>query len=295
MKIATAGLALALAVAALAAPARAEGRVDERRPASADGVVDIDVPAGSLKVIGWAREEVQVTGTLGDGAEDLDFGGASRRTRISVETWGNPHRVRSELEIHVPAGSRLNVDSFSASITIEGVTGEVQAETVQGAISVAGSPSEARVSSVNGSVSVTGASRATKAESVSGSVKVTGASGEIQASSVSGSVQIEGRDFGSVQLESVSGGVDFDGSLQKSARLSAESVSGRVTLVLPAATGADVKLSTFSGSISTDFDAPEPRKTSRWTPEKDLEFTIGGGGARVSVDTMSGGIAIRKK
>src|SRR4029077_13336188 len=49
---------------ALAVPALGQSRVDERRPAAADGVVEIDSAVGAVKVIGWNREEVQVTGAL---------------------------------------------------------------------------------------------------------------------------------------------------------------------------------------------------------------------------------------
>ena len=45
-------------------PAAAQQKVDERRPAAANGLVEIENPAGTLRVTGWNRPEVTVTGTL---------------------------------------------------------------------------------------------------------------------------------------------------------------------------------------------------------------------------------------
>ena len=95
----------ALLLAAPSAPAQT--RVDQSRPASADGLVDIENMSGSVKVVGWDKNEVAVRGTLGRRAEGLDFSGSGSRTRIEVETQGSPHGVSSDLEISVPARSRL--------------------------------------------------------------------------------------------------------------------------------------------------------------------------------------------
>ena len=37
---------------------------------------------------------------------------------------------------------------------------------------------------------------------------------------------------------------------------------------------------------------PEARRTNQYTPEKELSFTTGGGGARVSIETFSGAVKI---
>ena len=101
--------------------ALAQQKLDEKRSAAPDGLVEIENAAGSIRVIGWDRAEVMVTGTLGHGAEGLDFSGGRRGApTISVETEGNPHGMRSDLEIHVPAGSRVEIDSFAAEITVSG-------------------------------------------------------------------------------------------------------------------------------------------------------------------------------
>jgi DUF4097 and DUF4098 domain-containing protein YvlB len=277
-----------------AAPATAQMAVDQRRTAEPDGLVEIDNPAGSIHVVGWDKNEVVVTGTLGRHAAGLEFQGGAHRTTISVETEGNPHGVKSDLNIQVPAGSRLEIEGFAATIRIEGVNGPVKAETVNGTIVMTGGSKEVELQSVNGSVEVTSPATRVHAEAVNGSVTVRDASGEVDASTVNGTLTVMGGTFTRAQLETVSGQIVFTGALGKGATLSAETVSGSVDLSLPASVSADFSISSFSGDIENEL-GPPPKKASRWTSEKELSFTSGSGGAKVSVETLSGSIRLRKR
>jgi DUF4097 and DUF4098 domain-containing protein YvlB len=211
-----------------------------------------------------------------------------------VEVSGNPHGVHSELEIKVPKRSRLVIDSFAASIAVEGVDGLIEAETVQSGITIAAGSKEVRAESVNGGVEVTCPCKRVEASSVNGPVTIGGASGVVEASTVNGRLHVEGGRFERAQLESVSGSVEFQGDLDAAATLDVETVSGSVELILPASVDADFSISTFSGSITNEF-GQEPRRMSRYTTEKELEFSTGSGGATVTIHTLSGGIRIRKR
>lgn len=279
----------------MAPPVQAGGeRVDSRTQAAPDGVVEIDGAGGTLKIVGWNKPEVWVSGTLGDGAEGLQLGGSSRRVRIDIETEGNPHSVQSNLEIHVPAGARVEVDAMSADIDVLDVTGTVTADTVAGSISVTGSAREVTLESVNGSVDVACACTRAQVESVNGSVTVKGAKGEVEASTVNGTLMVTGTSFERARLETVNGRITFEGALQGKATLDVESVGGSVDLRLPADTNADFNISTFSGTIRNAWGV-EPRRQGRWTDEKELSFTAGKGGATVTIQTLSGDVSIAKR
>jgi DUF4097 and DUF4098 domain-containing protein YvlB len=281
-------LLLALAPAALA-----QQRVDLKKTADPRGRVSIDNSAGSTRVIGWDRAEITVTGSLGRGAEGVQLSGGPTRTEIEVETEGNPHGVRCDLEIHVPAGSRLEIQSFSAEITVSGVTGEVRAESVNGAISVSGAD-EVEAQSVSAGVSVSGGSRV-RAESVNGPVTVKGAKGSVEASTVNGPLQVDGSAFDRIRMEAVSGNVIFEGSLSDGGELDIETVSGSAELRLSADQAADFDISTFSGDIRNGLSQEHAAKTSKWTSQKELSFSAGSGGASIAVQTLSGSIDIVKK
>jgi DUF4097 and DUF4098 domain-containing protein YvlB len=170
----------------------------------------------------------------------------------------------------------------------------VSAETVNGSITQSGSAKGVELQSVNGAIEVTKASGRIQAEAVNGTVTVRDASGELEASTVNGKLLVTGGSFERAALESVAGGVRFEAGLSARATLSVESVSGAVELFLPAAIGAEFSVSTFSGEITNEL-GPAAEKSSRWTPEKKLSFTTGSGGARVTVETLSGAVSIRKR
>ncbi len=275
-------------------PVLAQQVVDTRRAAAPDGRVEIENLAGSIRVIGWDREEVQVKGTLGAGAEGLDFSGNRNRTHVEVDA-SNPHGVNSDLEIHVPAGSRVSISSFSAGITASDVTGTIQAESVDGSISVTGAPKEVELETVSGRITVTGVTTRTKADAVNGGVTLTNVRGEIEATSINGRVRATGCVLSRGHFETVSGGLEIEGELAgKGGNVDLESVSGNIELTLPASAAADFSVSTFSGSIHNEL-GPEGKRTSRYTSEQDLQFSTGGGGTAISIKTLSGAIALHKK
>ena len=282
------------AVLAGSAWAGAQTPVDQKRPAAADGKVTIENMSGSVKVTGWDRAEVQVKGTVGSGGE-LSFDGSEKQTTIEVEAeHGNPMGIKSDLEVFVPAGSSVSIEGFAASISVAGVTGSVSAETVNGSITQTGAAKGVELQSVNGAIEVTKASGRVQAEAVNGTVTVRDASGELEASTVNGKLLVTGGSFDRVTLESVAGGVRFEGGLSAKATLSVETVSAPVELFLPAGLGAEFSVSTFSGAITNDL-GPVAEKSSRFTPEKELSFTTGTGGARITVETLSGAVGIHKK
>jgi predicted membrane protein len=95
-------------------------------------------------------------------------------------------------------------------------------------------------------------------------------------------------------MESVAGTVRFEAAIAPRATVSIETVSGAVQLLLPAGVGAEFAVSSFSGQINNEL-GPAAQKSSKWTPQTELNFTTGAGGARVTVETLSGAIEIRKR
>lgn len=286
--------ALVLAtVLAVTGWAFAQTPVDQKRPAAPDGTVSIENMAGTIKVTGWDRAEVQVKGTVGAGGE-LSFEGSGKSTHIEIEADHNPMGIRSDLDIYVPAASTVEIEGFQATITAIGVTGSVKAETVNGSITQSGAAKNVELQSVNGDVDVTKANGRVKAESVNGSVVLHDASGELEASTVHGKLHVLGGSWQRAEMESVAGTVRFEAAIAPRATVSIETVSGAVQLFLPASVGAEFAVSSFSGQINNEL-GPAAQKSSKWTPQTELNFTTGAGGARVTVETLSGAIEIHKR
>jgi DUF4097 and DUF4098 domain-containing protein YvlB len=287
------GLAAIVLVAAITPRLYAEP-INETKAATATGSVHIENVSGSVVVKGWDRNEISVEGTLGRGAERLEFEVVGSRATIEVI---NPRRARNveetDLTIHVPAGSELEVSTVSAFIEIAGVTGATEAKSVSGEVTVEGEMARLSAASVSGSLTLDVTTEEMDAETVSGSIEIGGRCANIEGSSVSGSIDIEvdGTNAERVSLETVSGSLSFEGALARSGHFEFESHSGSIELRLDSDVDANFEITTYSGSITNDF-GEAPKRKSRYAPGEELEFTLGEGSAQVSVTSFSGAIEL---
>jgi DUF4097 and DUF4098 domain-containing protein YvlB len=271
----------------------AQTSVDERRPASADGVVEIENLAGSVKIVGWNEAAVQVTGTLASGAE-LEFDSSGQRTAIEVEVNDDPMDASSDLEIRVPAGSHVEIEGVRLDVDVTGVSGSVEVETVEGSITLSGGAREVSLQSVMGTVEATGSTGRIQAETVNGSVTIRESSGQVEASTVNGAVAVTGGPFDRVALESVAGSITFEAGLGAQARVDIETVSGGAEVFVAPDIKAEFSASTFSGNIENELGIGTIEQ-EQFVPAKELSFSTGDGGARISIETLSGSITIRKR
>lgn len=265
---------------------------DQKASFVARGVVEIENFTGAVKVTGWERNEIAVTGRSDGGQLELEVAG--ERASIQVDS-PNPHGTRADLEVKVPAGSSLEVNAFQADVSVAGVSGRISIETVNGALLVTGAQGELELNSVNGTVEVSGASRRVHVEAVNGNVTIKGTGGSIEASTVNGQLRYEGGTLERASFETVSGALEVLTDLHPQARVELQSVSGPIELVLPATTQARFDVSSFSGDIRNDLSADVPERSSRFTRESELSFTLGNGGATVDVQSLSGRILLRKR
>lgn len=286
--VAAAALALALVT-----DARAGEMSEQRKPASANGTVSIENPGGSTRVIGWDRNEILVRGKLGAGAEGVEFSVSGATASIEVEAAFNPMGAKADLEISVPSGSALSIESFQGAITVTDVKGTISAETVNGSIEVAGGAREVDLHAVNGQIHVGPGVPRIKAEAVNGGVFIREAASDVEASTVNGTLSVTGKRLERVDLETVAGALHLEAALSKTATVRISSVSGAVDVTLPASTGVVLSASTFSGSIDNALSEDKAEK-GRWNPTRRLEATVGAGGARVTVETLSGSISFLK-
>jgi DUF4097 and DUF4098 domain-containing protein YvlB len=129
-------------------------------------------------------------------------------------------------------------------------------------------------------------------ETVNGDVRISAVGGTVKAGTVNGGLEVENLSA-DVSLETVNGTItaDFD-TLGADQRVDAEAVNGRIELLLPADASARVNAETVNGSIDADDFGLEPEKGF---VGRDLSGEIGGGDARISLDTVNGSIKIRKK
>jgi DUF4097 and DUF4098 domain-containing protein YvlB len=286
---------LVLVVLAAAGMAQADRMVDETRPLAADGRVEISNISGKIEIIGWSGDGVSITGKLEDGVEELAISSGGNRLSIEVELEHRPRNNGSAyLTIKVPTTADVDVETVSADISVDGVMGELQLESVSGRVEVTGETRSVEASSVSGDVIATSTSGSSELESVSGDIIVRRATGRLEADVVSGNIEIESGNLDSFDAETVSGSIFCGASPTDRGRFTIETMSGTVEMVVSSAINADFYIETYSGSIKNDI-GPAPKRTDEYAPGKELRFTNGSGGARISIESFSGSVKIRTK
>jgi hypothetical protein len=293
------------------APASAQQRFDRRRPARSDGAVEINNISGSIRVIGWDKSEVEVTGTLGKGL-GLDFSGDSLRTVIRV--FFSPGHAdppgESNIEVRIPAStSRTAVRTVSADIEVSKVTGGVVLKSVSGDLRALDDPREVEAGSMNGEIELSVSSPRIRARSASGTITLQNAKGDVEASTVNGKVIVKGGQFERGRFSTINGEIQFDGDLKPDGVFQFDTVNGDVDLLLPASVKADFNVS--ASSIGNEFGPPAqpwsgygsfgqgayplPRPGVEPRDYRRLTFSTGGGGASVTVSVFNGTARLRKK
>lgn len=270
-------------------PAVAVAEIERSFPARADGEVRVRNLAGSVVVEAWDRAEVQLLARLGPGQElEVD----EREGLIVIEVHAQGRRAGSaELELRVPAASRLQLAAVSADLTVAGVHGPLDLHTVSGAIASDGFGADLRARTVSGDLRLEGSERPGRVEvtTVNGRVQLAGAAGALEVSTVDGPVRIDGGRFERVRLNSVSADLRGQLALADDGVFDADSVSGRIAVRLPDALGARFDLQAITGSIR-DCNGHRAEPQSRFGPGRRLTFTRAEGGATVRARTMSGEI-----
>jgi len=122
---------------------------------------------------------------------------------------------------------------------------------------------------------------------VNGGLSLSGMTGPVKASSVNGGITAE-RMEGQVELSTVNGFLDAGFQrIGKGHPISLSSVNGPIKVSLPSGARASVSALNLSGGIDADFGRPW-----RASCGHRLEAAVNGGGTRISLHNVNGGIAI---
>ncbi len=282
---------LVFASALLLATAVQAESIDETIDAAADGQVNISNVAGTIEVEGWSKNSVEVTGELGANVEELIFERDGDTVTVKVKVpKRSMSRISSDILVRVPEGSSIDVSGVSADIDVEGVEGDQVLHTVSGDVTTLAVGS-VKANSVSGDVSVDGGGKTSdmSANTVSGDVEVTGVRGEVSAEVVSGDVTINAAAVDRMAVETVNGDLDISAELASGGKMTLKTVNGSVDINFKGSVSAEFEVSSFNGDIDNCF-GPEPRRTSKYAPGLELDFTEGDGKGSVTIATMNGDI-----
>lgn len=274
-------------------------RVDTTFTIAANASLDVQMPhlgrgSADVTVRGWSRPEMRVQGETSEGQLSLAVG--SRQ--VDIGTRGQSGRTEVErLEIHVPFGTRVHVNSGNGDISVTGTRGPVDLTSFNGDIVVTEAADRIELKTFNGDVTATGIEGRLSVNASNGDVEIDDARGEVEVSTLNGDIGLDRIRSASVRAKTMSGRITYDGTVERTGEYSFNAFSGSIEMAIPASAGASLSVSTFSGTLdSPDFPLTlSPGTRSRESRGQSMTFDLGGGGARISLESFSGEITIRQR
>ena len=298
------GAALALAVASTASAqknrrdrdARDRDRSDESSRGvdttvafSKGGTVSLTITGGEIVVTAWNRDEVRVKAS----SEESGVRFNATSSRVTVELSGR-RSSDTHIEISVPVGTRISARAQSGDVSIRGSKGDVEASTQSGDIVIDDVAGRVDVNTLSGDVQGSHIDGDIEIKAIGGDITLESTKGDIDIETVSGEITMRDAVAKNVRAHTTSGDVTYDGSIDPQGRYELASHSGDVRLGVPSKIGAQISISTWSGTVESDFPMtlkPGEHGIGSATAKR-FNFEVGNGSARITLESFSGDITI---
>jgi DUF4097 and DUF4098 domain-containing protein YvlB len=286
-----AGILVALTLAQAGVTRQVAPLTDETVPVQRGSRLSINNFAGEVIIHTWNNDSVHVVARH------------QARTKVNIRNPGTALSISAsgtmgpqgsvDYDITAPAWMPIKVEGTYNFVTMDGVQGEVFANTVRGDIVIKGGTGIITAKSVEGEVQVEGARGKVNVSSVNEKIKITDTSGEITAESVNGGITMTGIDSKSVDASTVNGNIVFEGKLADGGHYSFDTHNGDLSLGVPENANATFTIRTYQGSFSTDLPLDGVSRADIQRGRR-VTTTLGNGSADVSLETFGGSIRVRR-
>ncbi|MFB7475003.1 DUF4097 domain-containing protein [Kitasatospora sp. NPDC056184] len=246
-----------------------------------DGAVNVVAAEGParLEVTELKGEALHVTlvdGVLTVTYKDLsswnDFGDVLKSVDSVKGFLSSFKRKRTAaVTLTVPAGTEVKVGTVSATTTVSGITGHVSTQTA------------------NADITLVGLAGRTDARTVTGDVDAQSVAGQLRLNTVSGRLTVVAGTAEKVSANAVTGAVTLDLAADSPTEIKVNTVSGAVGVRLPSLADTRVEAGTTSGDLSSSF---EQLKVGGSWGTKRLSGQLGDGKGSLSVTTVSGAVTV---
>jgi hypothetical protein len=289
-----------IAVAALMsavpfAHAHAQQKVMLGHLASPTISIKLFAAVGELRLIGWDRDSVELSGVVPNGVKVGLFGGPPTEhatgLKMFVDVPSEQSGREGTLVLRVPRGARVWLKTGSADMDVTGITGGLDLNVVGGSITVHGNPKELRAESMDGSVTIDGAPEWLRAKTATGDITMHGGS-DVGASTISGTIRTTGGEVERAKLESTTGAISFASALARGASVELETHSGPIDIQLPFKSDVEIDAATITGAIDNQWSRPRP-VAGREGRGMTLQISSGMGGPRISARSFKGTVQLR--
>ena len=282
MVAALAGFALTAVAAAQSGPGRKEVRLD----LAPGGTINIMNNTGSVNLRAGNGHQVVVAYTLHSGKMQVENESTQDRRRIEIRAQAltdqkpTADEAKVDLDIAVPTGTSLTVNTATAPITASGISGDLTLSSDTGEITLKDiARSHVHVRSVTAPVNLDNVSL--------GHVEVTSSGGAVKMVDVTGP---------KVNVATGAGDIAYQGDCSGVGDYLMTTHSGNIDMRLPQTASVDLNARSVSGRVENDF----PLKASKhpmFVPKAGSSFagTSNSGSSSVELRSFSGRIRVTKQ
>jgi hypothetical protein len=297
--------ALGVAGMASVADAQKDGKgaarvgIERRGAIASDASIRISGAISSLRIIGWDRDSLVITGTMPQGWR-FDGGVASgtlghgRGAKFFVEAPTEVFPTGAAIEMRVPTRARVWAKSGSADIEVSGVSGGLDLNLVGGSVTVNSAPRELNIESMDGAVRVLAGAAWLRVKTATGDIEVLGGSEDVGLSTVSGTIRVGTGRYERGKFETVTGDVVYQGDVGYKGSVDLTTHSGRVDLRLSQPPGLELDAATVTGTIENTLtkNRPIPGREGRGM---ELGFSSGNGDTRIMIRSFKGNVTLKPR
>ena len=293
-------------------------KIDEQINVPANKSIFIDNQRGDVRIEGWDKAELKISGELDDKAEGYRLEVKDDRIEFIVKmprssNFGWNSGDGSDLVIFMPNSSELELSGINVNVIASKLSNGTEIDVVNGDITLSAIEGDISVETVNGNVNATNLTGDIRYETVNGEINDKNSQGTLRFTAVNGDIKSTSK-AQDVRLENVNGDINFTlDTIQKlrintvngeaevrinrlldKADVRFESVSGDAEFYFPANVSAEFEIEAHAnGKIINQLSADKV-KEAKYGPASELEFSINGGNADVEMDTISGRIELKK-
>jgi Toastrack DUF4097 len=188
--------------------------------------------------------------------------------------WLEPLRDSAAVTVTVPADCPIQLGVVTASAVVCGLS------------------SGASVKGVSSDITLDGVAGDVQADTVSGTLEGRDVDGAVRFKSVSGDLTLADGSLALLEADNISGQIAADVSLAAAGAMRISTISGDVTVRLPADSDAQVRLRSMSGNVRAEFDSLRP---VAMPGSHTVSGNVGGGTGKVSVNSVSGAVTLLRR
>ena len=271
-------------------------------PLQPGGRLELDNRNGSIEIIGWDRNTIDVSGTKFAPSSDR-----LKQIKINVSVSGNTASIATEwprdswhgsygakYTIRAPRQTTLaRAQTTNGSVSIEDLEGGGLVNSTNGRISMARDTGDYDVRTSNGAIEFEECSGSERAHTTNGAVRGRLKAGSIDSESTNGSIDLtlmQPSNGQRIRAATTNGGIALALAEFHDNALNAATTNGSVTIRLPSDTNAKVNAETSVSSISNDLPLSSTDENSKHR----LSGQLGKGGPLISATTTTGAVHLER-